>query len=147
MSTRRKKAVTALAVGAPLAVLSSVGWFLYQADLEMTGKAPVPCREAVRFLHADGLPEGARDKRCTGGQWQTTWYTVDFRSPQAEAEAWLRSSYPGAEVRHGCTDADVCAHPQVRGDGGHALADHVSVEIGPEEDGLARVRVTGGTTT
>ncbi|MDK9494813.1 hypothetical protein QEZ40_003447 [Streptomyces katrae] len=147
MSTRRKKAAIALAVAAPLALLLLVGRFLHQADLQMTGRAPVPCAEAVRFLHAEGLPAGAREKRCTGGQWQTTWYTVEFRSPRARAEAWLRSSYPGAEVRHGCADADVCSDPRVTGDGGHDLADHVSVEIGPEEDGLARVRLTGGTTT
>ncbi|WP_405982254.1 hypothetical protein [Streptomyces sp. NBC_00158] len=147
MSTRRKKAATALAIAAPLALLLLVGRFLHQADLQMTGRAPVPCAEAVRFLQAEGLPEEAREERCTGGQWQTTWYTVDFRIPRAEAEAWLRSSYPGAEVRHGCAAADACAHPQVTGDGGHDLADHVSVEIGPEEDGLARVRLTGGTTT
>lgn len=147
MSTRRKKAVIALAVGAPLALLSFAGWFLHQADLEMSGKAPVSCGEAVRFLQADGLPEGAREERCTRGQWQTTWYTVDFRTPRAEAEAWLRASYPEAEVRQGCADAELCASPEVRGDGGHRLADQVGVEIGPEEDGLARVRVTGGTTT
>ncbi|MEW2372526.1 hypothetical protein AB0940_24610 [Streptomyces sp. NPDC006656] len=135
-----------LAAGAVVAVLASAGWWLHGADQEMEGKAPVSCREAVRFLQAARLPEAARSKRCTKGQWQTTWYNIDFQISRAEAEPWLRAAYPGAGVDRDCVNADLCARPAAPADGSdNGNADYLAVDIRFEERDLAHVHVSGGT--
>ncbi|MFE7411127.1 hypothetical protein [Streptomyces laurentii] len=134
------------AVAAVLAVLASAGWWLYRANQELEGKAPVSCREAVRFLQAAHPPEAAQSKRCTKGQWQTTWYNIDFQTSRAEAEAWLRATYPDARVDRDCAGADLCAQPTTPADGSdNGNADYLSVDIRFEERDFAHVHVSGGT--
>ncbi|NXY95055.1 hypothetical protein HYE82_11755 [Streptomyces sp. BR123] len=135
----------AISAAAAVGALSLVGWFLFQVKATLDGKAPVSCGEAVRFVRAVEPPEGTQHKRCTKGQWQTTWYNLSFQIPQAEAETWLRASYPDATVRH-CADADLCSDGSI-GTGKDGLADHVRVEIRFGERGLAHVEIYGGTLT
>ncbi|MFD0267757.1 hypothetical protein ACFVGY_14355 [Streptomyces sp. NPDC127106] len=134
-----------IATAATVGALSLAGWFLFQVKAALDGKAPVSCNEAIRFVRAVEPPEGTQHKRCTMGQWQTTWYNLSFQVPQAEAEGWLRASYPDATVRH-CADADLCSAGNI-GSGEDGLADHVRVEIRFGERGLAHVQVYGGTST
>ncbi|MFF3861301.1 hypothetical protein [Streptomyces sp. NPDC002209] len=145
LSTRRTKIAIWLTSGAVVTVLTCMGWWLYGASLEMDGKAPVSCGQAIRFLHTNQPPETARDKRCTKGQWQSTWYHMDFEVTRAEAEAWLHAAYPDAKVNRDCLEADLCSYPDVDVDG-DGRADLMHVDIRFKENDLANVRVSGGTT-
>ncbi|MFK0259339.1 hypothetical protein [Streptomyces sp. NPDC090445] len=146
LSVRRRKFAIWLSVGAVGTVLTSAGWFLYQIGLELDGKAPVPCSEAIRFLHTAEPPATARNKQCTRGQWQTTWYNIDFQASRAEAETWLRTAYPDARVSRDCVKADLCSWPAAPA-GGDDSADHLRVDIRFDERGSAHVHVSGGTST
>ncbi|MEU6315335.1 hypothetical protein [Streptomyces sp. NPDC047014] len=146
MSTQRKRTVLWLSAGGVVTFLALVGWWLHGADQEMDGKAPTACGEAVRFLHATPPPETARNKKCTRGQWQTTWYNIHFQTSRTEAEAWLRSTYPDARVNSDCVNADLCARPAAPADGtDNGNADYLSVGIRFEEHDSAHVHVSGGT--
>ncbi|MEU9419845.1 hypothetical protein [Streptomyces sp. NPDC048272] len=147
MSTQRNRTIFWLSAGAVATVLTLVGWFLHEVNQELDGKAPVSCGEAVRFLQAAHPPETARNKKCTRGQWQTTWYNIDFQTSRAEAEAWLRTTYPDARVHRDCFEADLCASPAAPADGSdNGNADYLSVDIRFEERDSAHVNVSGGTT-
>ncbi|MFD4940436.1 hypothetical protein [Streptomyces virginiae] len=146
MTTQRNRTTLWLSAGAVVTVLASAGWWLHGADQELRGKAPASCGEAVRFLRAAHPPETARNKQCTKGQWQTTWYNINFQTSRAEAEAWLRTTYPDAKIDRDCVDADLCARPAAPADGNdNGNADYLSVDIRYEERDSAHVHVSGGT--
>ncbi|WP_371594487.1 hypothetical protein [Streptomyces virginiae] len=61
-------------------------------------------------------------------------------------EAWLRTTYPDAQVDRDCVDADLCARPAAPADGSdNGNADYLSVDIRYEERDSAHVHVSGGT--
>ncbi|MFG2229009.1 hypothetical protein ACGFNX_03160 [Streptomyces sp. NPDC048723] len=143
---QRNRTTFWLWAGAVVAVLASAGWWLHGANQELDGKAPVSCGEAVRFLQAAHPPETARKKQCTKGQWQTTWYNIYFQTSRAEAEEWLRTTYPDAKVSRDCVEADLCARPAAPADGtDNGNADYLRVDIRFEERDSAYVHVSGGT--
>ncbi|MET9693334.1 hypothetical protein ABZY81_33630 [Streptomyces sp. NPDC006514] len=146
MSTQRRRIAIWLSAGAVVTALTSASWWLYQANLELDGKYPVSCGEAIRFLQTAQPPETARNRQCTRGHWQTTWYNMDFQAPRTEAEAWLRSTYPDARVTSDCVNADLCSRPSAPAGGpGDDSADHLRVDIRFEERDSAHVHVYGGT--
>ncbi|MER5775510.1 hypothetical protein ABT144_14670 [Streptomyces sp. NPDC002039] len=148
MSTQRKRIIFWLSAGAVVTVLTFAGWWLHEVNQVLKGKAPVSCDEAARFLAAAHPPETARNKKCTVGQWQTTWYNIDFQTSRAEAEAWLRSTYPDATVSRDCVEAGLCAYPAAPADGSdNGNADYLSVHIRFEDSDSAHVNVSGGTST
>ncbi|MFE3761146.1 hypothetical protein ACFXPI_05200 [Streptomyces sp. NPDC059104] len=127
-----------------MTAVTYIGWWLYGAGLELDGKAPVSCGQAIRFLRTAQPPETARNKSCTKGQWQSTWYNMDFEATREEAEVWIHTTYPGASVRRDCLEADLCSSPGVDVDG-DGRTDLMDVGIRFKEHGLAHVRVHGGT--
>ncbi|MFJ7586695.1 hypothetical protein ACIQZO_04700 [Streptomyces sp. NPDC097617] len=145
MATQRTKIAVRPSAGAVATVLAAAGWWLHQVSLVLDGKAPVSCGEAIRFLETAHPPETARNKQCTWGQWQTTWYTMDFQASRTEAEAWLHTTYPDARVYRDCVDADLCSSPTVLQDGDDS-ADHLSVDIRFQEHDSAVAHVSGVTT-
>ncbi|MFI5642088.1 hypothetical protein ACIA8H_32365 [Streptomyces goshikiensis] len=146
MSTQRNRITFWLSAGAVVTVLTSGGWWLHGANQELDGNAPVSCGEAVRFLQAAHPLETARSKHCTKGQWQTTWYNIHFQTSRAEAEAWLHTTYPEAQVNRDCVEADLCASPAAPADGDdNGNADYLSVDVRFEEHDSAHVHVSGGT--
>lgn len=90
------------------------GWYATQVVAAFDGTQGVPRDDAARFLRAAPLPDGTHDQRCTTGQWMSISYELDIRAPRETAEAWLRASYPGTELRGDRASADVCAHPEPR---------------------------------
>lgn len=148
LSTQRRRIAIWLSAGAVVTALTSAGWWLYQANLELKGEFPVSCGEAIRFLRTANPPETARNRQCTRGQWQTTWYNMDFQASRTEAEAWLRATYPNARVARDCFKADLCSWPSVPAGGpGDDSADSLEVDIRFEERDSAHVHVSGGTST
>ncbi|WP_329126950.1 hypothetical protein [Streptomyces sp. NBC_01465] len=140
-----------LAITSVAAVLALGGWFAFQVMSAFNGTLGVSCDEAARFFRAAELPAGARDRKCTTGQWMSISYELDFRAQKEEAEAWLRTSYPGTELSRGfCGHADACADPKqdpvpFTDQDGHRLADSVAVQLTYEESGVAHVRMSGST--
>ncbi|MFJ5709962.1 hypothetical protein [Streptomyces sp. NPDC093105] len=95
-------ALIATVCAVPLGLLVWGAYSFGQAGREQT----VDCAEAMEFARA-GLPETARDARCTGRHWQDTIVEVDFRMPSAEVGAWLETSYPEGVRPHSC-EGDLC---------------------------------------
>ncbi|WP_327380829.1 hypothetical protein [Streptomyces sp. NBC_01207] len=146
MSTQRRRIAIWLSAGAAVTALTSVSWWLYQANLELDGKYPVSCGEAIRFFQTAQPPETARDRQCTRGHWQTTWYNMDFQASRTEAEAWLRAAYPDARVSHDCVNADLCSRATAPAGGPEDdSADYLRVDIRFGERDSAHVHVSGGT--
>ncbi|MFE5807734.1 hypothetical protein [Streptomyces sp. NPDC056491] len=151
MSVRRKRITVSLAITATAAALALGSWYAYQVSAAFVGTLGVPCDRAARFVRAAELPAGTHDRRCTTGQWMSISYDLDFRAPREAAEAWLRASYPEAELSEEyCSSADACANPQLKpvpasDEDGHRLADGLTVGFDYEDGGIAHVRVSGWT--
>ncbi|MFE1559071.1 hypothetical protein ACFW6V_29310 [Streptomyces sp. NPDC058734] len=131
-------------------VLAAGGWYAYQLASGVTSTLGVPCNQAAHALRAARLPDGTYDRQCTAGTWMSTEYTMDFRAPREATEAWLRSSYPDADLSRDCADADACTDPQPRpvpftDKDGHRLMDVVRVELDYEDGDIAHVRASGVT--
>ncbi|MCX5192342.1 hypothetical protein OOK31_00295 [Streptomyces sp. NBC_00249] len=146
---RNAKWVGAALAAAATVVLAAGGWYAYQLVSGVTGTLGVPCDQAAHALRAARLPDGTHDRRCTTGTWMSVEYKLDFRAPREATEAWLRSSYPDAELSD-CAGTDACTDPQPRpvpftDKDGHRLMDVVRIEVNYENGDIAHVRASGVT--
>ncbi|MFE2527658.1 hypothetical protein ACFXEL_25825 [Streptomyces sp. NPDC059382] len=68
-----------------------------------------------------------------------------MQTSRAVAEAWLRTTYPDAEIFRECVEDDLYAalpRPRVGSDNGNA--DYLSVDVRFQESDSAHVHVAGG---
>ena len=111
----RQKWVLVAVLAFPIGFLGWIAWLFlsFFAEDPLTHAEAVPCDEAMDFVDLKGLPDGAHDAKCSVLNWLDTSYTARFTMTRTDLDAWLKGTYPGAELTsEDCTggSADACAH-------------------------------------